>query len=508
VPILTDQERLGTLLGERYRIESILGRGGMGVVFKAREETRGGRPVAVKILRPELAQSDPQFAKRFVREAKAAAAIRHPNVVEVYDVGEDSDGTTYQVLQLLEGEPLRDYIQRKGRLDAADALEILLPVMHALEAAHAAGIVHRDLKPDNIYLARQPSGEAIPTLLDFGIAKLLDTRGGSFATNTGSIMGTPAYMAPEQASGAKDQGPPIDIWAMGIIAYECLSGAPPFTGGSPAHVMLRIMTEAPRPLDAEVQTVPAPIARAVEQALARAQPDRHPSIAAFRRALRDAAAECGVPVPDEGRPSTTRVLSIAPPSFDPDQRETADTADPNAEGLATVAARLRKQREEREQEVAATQPAQASQPIHVSIDLPAEPAAPARRWPVLVAVLALIVVGAGGIGLALGGGEPDPVPVATPTPGPTPPPPVVDVVATDTTPTPPVEPPSGVVLPEEEPPTTTAEATPAARPGRPGRGRRTGAEAQPAEPATMSTRPPEERDEPRSGRALPGVVGW
>ncbi|GAB4110351.1 MAG: hypothetical protein OHK0013_46180 [Sandaracinaceae bacterium] len=505
MPILTDQERLGTLVGERYRIESILGRGGMGVVFKAREEARGNRPVAVKILRPELAQSDPQFAKRFLREARAAAAIRHPNVVEVYDVGEDPDGTTYQVLQFLEGEPLRDYIHRKGRLDAADALEILLPVMHALEAAHAAGIVHRDLKPDNIYLARQPSGEAVPTLLDFGIAKLLDTRGGSFATNTGSIMGTPAYMAPEQASGAKDQGPPIDIWAMGIIAYECLSGAPPFTGGSPAHVMLRIMTESPRPLDAEVPTVPTPIARAVEQALARAIADRHPSMAAFRRALRDAAAASGVPVPDEGRVSTTRVLSIAPPSIDPIERETADTADPNAEGVATVAAHLRKRRAEREQELAATQPAQAPQSIHVSLDLPASP--PARRWPLVAAVLALILVGAAGIGLALGGDEPDPEPVATPAPPPTVPP-VVEVVATGTTPPVSVEPPPSEA-PAAEPPATTAELTPSPRPARSGRGRRPSTPASEGEEGISTpTRPPEERDEPRSGRALPGVVGW
>jgi len=311
VPILTDQERCGTIIGGVYRLESILGRGGMGVVFRARDEETL-RPVAVKILRPELAMQHATFAKRFLREAKAAAAIKHPNVVEVYDVGTEADGTAFQVLALLEGESLREHLSRKGTLSLALTLEILLPVMHALEAAHAAAVVHRDLKPDNIFLARQPNGDVLPTLLDFGIAKLLEGHE-SFATNTGSILGTPSYMAPEQATGARVQGLGIDVWAMGIIVYECLSGAPPFTGASPPHVMLRIMTEDPRPLSEFVEGVPDAVADVLSHALRRSLDTRFSSMREFREALRSAANDSKIAIPEEGRVSTATVMSIAPP---------------------------------------------------------------------------------------------------------------------------------------------------------------------------------------------------
>jgi serine/threonine protein kinase len=417
VPILTDQERIGTLLGERYRVEAILGRGGMGVVFRARQEDNG-LPVAVKILRPELAQQDPQFAKRFVREARAAAAVRHPNVVEILDVGEEPDGTIYQVLELLVGESLREHLERKERLDPTMMLELLLPVMNALEAAHAAGIVHRDLKPDNIFLARQPSGEAKPTLLDFGIAKLLDTRGGSFATNTGSIMGTPAYMAPEQAGGYKDQGPAIDVWAMGIIAFECLTGSPPFHGSSPAHVMLKIMTEAPPPVDTVVAEIPVGISQAIEKALQRTPADRHHTMAAFRGALRVAAEREGLELPAEGRASTTRVLSIAPrpeedvASAETDAAVSAKPVSDSGEGFATMQRKLREDRREREQRARADAATRLSTPssksandsIEVSIAAPET----RPRWLWLgAAALVVAVLGVGaGLTLAGGGGAP------------------------------------------------------------------------------------------------------
>ncbi len=453
MPILTDQERIGTLLGERYRVEAILGRGGMGVVFRAHEEDTG-QPVAVKILRPELAQADPQFAKRFLREARAAAAIRHPNVVEVLDLGEEPDGTIYQVLQLLVGASLREHLERKEKLDLVMTLELLLPVMHALEAAHALGIVHRDLKPDNIFLARQSSGEVKPTLLDFGIAKLLDTRGGSFATNTGSIMGTPAYMAPEQAGGYKNQGAGIDVWAMGIIAYECLLGSPPFSGSSPAHVMLKIMTETPPPIDTVVTTIPSEMSRVIERALARTPAERHASMAVFREALREAARSVGVALPDEGRASTTRVMSIAPPPEEDDvsraETDAAADAQEGSEGVATMAARLRKDRQERMRADAATQVA-ASKRANDSIDVAIEaPVRSTRRLALLAGTVATIVLGVG-IGVALfGGGEPAPTsPMST-------------VVTATTTTAPPITvttaPPPTLVTTSAPPTTTTTEA--------------------------------------------------
>jgi serine/threonine-protein kinase len=518
VPILTDQERIGTLLGERYRIQAILGRGGMGVVFKARQEDNG-LPVAVKILRPELAQQDPQFAKRFVREARAAAAVRHPNVVEILDVGEEPDGTIYQVLELLVGESLREHLERTERLEPVMMLELVLPVMNALEAAHAAGIVHRDLKPDNIFLARQPSGEAKPTLLDFGIAKLLDTRGGSFATNTGSILGTPAYMAPEQAGGYKDQGPAIDVWAMGIIAYECLVGAPPFVGSSPAHVMLRIMTETPPAVDTLVPEVPAAVARAIEMALARTPAERHQGMAAFRSALRAAAVREGLEVPAEGRSSTTRVLSIAPRPLDDVANAATDAAAPSpqhdsGDGFATMKRKLREDRAERElraREDAATQSGPAAKRANDSIEVSVTAPESSRRGLFLAAaMIALSVLGVG-VGLTLaGGGDPEDHVGATP------PEPVVTSAPPPTTPSlPSTAPPSDPVVREEPPPTVPAvtSAPPATTPrGRVPRVRDATSMSSTAttmvEPVTMEPATTESTMETTMRGGLPSVVGW
>ncbi|MBX7194524.1 MAG: serine/threonine protein kinase [Sandaracinaceae bacterium] len=513
MPILTDQERIGTLLGERYRVDAILGRGGMGVVFRAHQED-DGHPVAVKILRPELHQQDPQFAKRFVREARAAAAVRHANVVEIRDVGEEADGTIFQVLELLVGETLREHLVRKGRLSVALTLELLLPVMHALEAAHTAGIVHRDLKPDNIFLARQPNGEAKPTLLDFGIAKLLDTRGGSFATNTGSIMGTPAYMAPEQAGGYKDQGPPIDIWAMGIIAYECLSGSPPFTGSSPAHVMLRIMTETPARLDHVLPEVPASIASVIERALARAPGERHAAMSVFREELRAAATKEGIEVPADGRPSTTRVLSLAPPSGEIDVAAPTDAAvsgHDTGEGVATMSKRLRDEREERERaREAARSAASANDSIAVTIDRPASSSRPI--W-IVGAVVATVVLGVG-VGMALYGGATAPAetssPVAT-SPPPTAPPPTIIATTTPST-----APPATILAPPDTAPAAPETAPPdtAPRTIRGPRGTRGTSTAMSTESAmaeaplttTMETSMVEATGTMMGG--LPSVVGW
>lgn len=487
MPILTDQERCGTLIGGVYRLESILGRGGMGVVFRARDEEKK-RPVAVKILRPELAMQHATFTKRFVREARAAAAVRHPNVVEVYDVGAEPDGTAFQVLALLEGETLREHLARKKTLSVAMVLDLLLPVMHALEAAHAASIVHRDLKPDNIFLSRQPNGDVVPTLLDFGIAKLLEGHE-SFATNTGSILGTPSYMAPEQATGARGQGLGIDVWAMGIIIYECLSGAPPFTGTSPPHVMLKIMTENPIPLDEKVPEVPRGVAEVVAQALNRDLKERFQSMSAFRDALRLAAEEASIAVPEVGRVSTTTVMSIAPP--------------PSNDSIDLSIALDSEDRRPRVWEEAATVAASAvrSAPVAVPIAQALEPARP--RSPLLFAAMggALALVLAGVV-VWLTNQNHEPVEVAvvaapTPIPAPTPVPAVVIA------PTPVVE----VAAPETTTVVTTT--TPEPRTNRHARVRHTTSTepaATPVEPTpTVEAEPTSMR---RTGSSLPGVVEW
>ena len=278
-------EASGTIvLAGKYRLDAVLGKGGMGVVHRGLH-LGTERPIAVKVLRPEL-MADATLAKRFVREARAAAAIQHPNVVDVLDYGVD-DGVAFQVLELLEGESLGELLSRKGKL----SLEVTLSM------AHVRGVVHRDLKPDNVFLARNAHGRVVPKLLDFGIAKLMkrnkDARA-TLATRVGSAIGTPAYMSPEQASATGDVGTATDVWAIGTLLFECLAGRLPFEAETGSILMARIITEQAPSLGSIAQDVPAPLVRVVDRALAAKQADRWPSMAEFALALRQAASLSGV----------------------------------------------------------------------------------------------------------------------------------------------------------------------------------------------------------------------
>jgi len=424
VPILTEQERCGTDLAGKYRIESILGRGGMGVVFRARH-LHTQRPVAIKILRPEFSQ-DHSLSKRFIREARAASSIRHPNVVAVFDLGIDEDSTIYQVLELLDGEPLNDHLDRKGALAPERALELLLPVMGALVLAHQQGIVHRDLKPDNIFLARNHDGRVTPTLLDFGIAKLVD-HAGSHATRTGSVMGTPHYMAPEQARGAKGQGVGIDIWAMGILTFQCLTGHVPFDGSTPALVMLQIMTERAPRLDVVDPALPSGIATVVEKALMPSTTDRYASMAEFVDALREAATEAGLHLPN-ARESTAGPISARPPRPHIDgHAETEVHADERPDAREVAAARAEMKQHDSLSETVAAKSSAASGVASVAVQdtggtpvLDAlEPArgtskATARAAVAIVAGIALLGLGGFALSSARGGASVAPVATAPP----------------------------------------------------------------------------------------------
>ena len=262
---------------KKYRIEQLLGRGGMGAVYRARD-MRLDRLVALKVVRAELL-GDVEARKRFRREAQIVARLQHPSIVSVYDYGTFQDGGAYLVMELVRGEDLRRVLQREGRLDSQRALKILTAVCAAIEAAHREGVLHRDLKPENILL---PGGTVDAKVLDFGVAKVIEnepadttvepSEAPTFITAAGMLIGTPAYMAPEQFQGAHPDAR-TDVFSLGVIAYEMLTGELPFGRGSLGEVVLAQARGVPPMKDGQV---PAATERAIRTALD-PDPDRRPS---------------------------------------------------------------------------------------------------------------------------------------------------------------------------------------------------------------------------------------
>jgi serine/threonine protein kinase len=334
---LQELDVIGSLIAGKYRLESVLGRGGMGTVYRA-THTWTSRPVAVKLLHHEHA-NDAASVSRFLREARAAASVRHPNAVDVLDMGQDEKGTAYLVLELLEGETLGAALAMRGPFSLRETACYLAPVMEALEELHRAGVVHRDFKPANIFLARAPKGAIVPKLLDFGVAKVLDANQG-LATTTGIVVGTPAYMSPEQAAGTGNIGPWTDIWAVGAVLYECLTGELPFNAPTPSLMLVDVMTKRAPRVDEKRADVPASAVALVERALSKTPEDRFPSVAAMVQALCDVA---GLPGPspvitgfpssdDVGLADTHHALRSTPPrSASPGLREPPATG-PTATG--------------------------------------------------------------------------------------------------------------------------------------------------------------------------------
>ncbi|HWH50979.1 MAG TPA: serine/threonine-protein kinase, partial [Gemmatimonadaceae bacterium] len=230
--------RLSSALAPAYQVEREIGRGGMAIVFRGRD-TRLKRGVAVKLLPPELAFRD-DIRSRFLREAEMAARLSHPNIVPIYSVDE-RDGLVYFVMGLVEGESVGDRIRRTGPLPVAEARRILREVADALAYAHTHGVVHRDIKPDNVLLDGA-SGRAMVT--DFGIARAAtEEEGGTRLTATGTAIGTPAYMSPEQCAGDRGIDGRSDLYSLGAVAYQMLTGDPPFAGTSTPAVMVKHVTE-------------------------------------------------------------------------------------------------------------------------------------------------------------------------------------------------------------------------------------------------------------------------
>ena len=243
------QQRDGTLaVGETlgaYQVRRVLGAGAFGVVYEALKQPLEKR-VALKILRRELA-SDPMLTSRFLREAQAAASLKHPNIVEVDDAGA-IDGVPFLAMEFLEGQSLADRIDYGGRLSVVDALDLMLPVCSAVAAVHEREIIHRDLKPDNIFLWQPLPGQIQPKLLDFGIAKLRTQTQERALTATGTMFGTPKYMPPEQWSNSKNTIPQSDQWALAVIVFECITAVTPYDADDIPALVLKMSTEPPRSL--------------------------------------------------------------------------------------------------------------------------------------------------------------------------------------------------------------------------------------------------------------------
>ena len=278
-------DRLKSALSERYAISRELGRGGMATVYLA-EDLRHRRNVAVKVLEPDLAHA--VGSSRFIREIEIAARLSHPNILPLHDSGE-ADGLLYYVMPFVEGDTLRDRLNRETQLPLEDALRIVHEVAEALSYAHSHGVVHRDIKPENILLAE---GHAVVS--DFGIARAVDAAGGERLTGTGLAVGTPAYMSPEQATGGRGVDARSDIYALGCVLYELLAGEPPYAGPTPHAVIAKLLADPVPSVRRLRDTVPAEIDEALVKALAKTPADRFATAADFSTALDRAASQQSV----------------------------------------------------------------------------------------------------------------------------------------------------------------------------------------------------------------------
>jgi serine/threonine-protein kinase len=278
---------IGKTIGGKYFIHDLLGEGGMGTVFEA-ENIPLGRSVAVKVLHP--AQAKKKVAvKRFHQEARAAGAIGHPNICEVYDLGTLDDGCPYLVMEKLVGETLADRIANEGGLPFDDVIDVLSQVLSGLVAAHEKGIVHRDIKPENVFLTKRVGIPPVAKLLDFGVSKMILTGDSSREeldlTRTGMVMGTPFYMSPEQARGDRNLDARVDLWACGVLMYEALTGKRPYMAANYNALLLQILSSTPRPARELRPALPEGFEEVIGRAMMRDRNERYQTAPEFQRAL-------------------------------------------------------------------------------------------------------------------------------------------------------------------------------------------------------------------------------
>ena len=273
---------VGQTLGGKYKVLRVLGEGGMGSVYECEHVTLHRR-VAIKVLNPTQARKNASV-QRFHNEAQVAGAIGHPNICEIYDIGETDDGSPFLVMELLHGRTLADRIASEGALPFDDVVEIISQVLSGLVAAHDKGIIHRDIKPENVFLSTRPGIPPLAKLLDFGISKVAGADD-LHLTRTGMVMGTPFYMSPEQARGDRNLDHRVDIYATGVMMYECLTGRRPYTAANYNALLVQILTTSPRPPHEIRPAVPLPFEEVVRTAMHRERDKRFRTAAEMQRAL-------------------------------------------------------------------------------------------------------------------------------------------------------------------------------------------------------------------------------
>jgi eukaryotic-like serine/threonine-protein kinase len=315
-----DDPLLGQTLAEKYLVEQLIKRGGMGSVYRGKHVMMD-KTVAIKVLRPSLAGDDVVVA-RFSREAKAASRISHPHAVSVTDFGEAENGVVFLIMEYLDGRTLKDIIRSEGAMPLSRVVEIVRQISGALDAAHMQGVIHRDLKSDNVMLS-QTNGGDWAKVLDFGIAKIQQPEGtrDNDITAANLVIGTPQYMSPEQCSQTGPIDARSDVYSLGVIVYEMLAGRVPFTGESPTVIMMKQVQDEPPSVRDARHDLPAGIDNLIRKALAKNPAERFQSAGELSEALTEAAAGADSATSLTGMPPVAETVSNAPVSVEDDQDE-------------------------------------------------------------------------------------------------------------------------------------------------------------------------------------------
>ncbi|MBK8258954.1 MAG: SUMF1/EgtB/PvdO family nonheme iron enzyme [Polyangiaceae bacterium] len=382
----------GQILADRYRLDRRLDEGGMSVVW-AGVQLSTSKPVALKLLKSESSK-DEATRRRMIREARAACAVDHKNVVQIHEVLELPDGSPVLVMDLLTGESLRERLVRRPTLPLSETATLLIPVVSAVGTAHAVGVVHRDLKPDNIYLA-QEDGTLVVKVLDFGIAKLMSPEIGSSQinalTNTGTMLGTPYYMAPEQILG-ESVDHRADIWALGVILYECLTGQRPTEADNVGKILKKVLTNEIQPLSERAPDLPNEVTHLVERMLAQNPKDRPENMREVGEVLEKFSG--GMSVGVFGSPTVSPDVDSSERASRPSQPNQSRTVGALAETL--IAPQPARKTTPAPDSAARTMATGATLPSRVEREEAPEKPAPKKSW--LVFLLGALVVAAAGTG--------------------------------------------------------------------------------------------------------------